>query len=297
MERALQFGIDLILYLQQFSPGWDPVFKALTFLGEEAFYLLLLPVIYWCFDKKAGIRLMMVFLFSAWVNATAKTLANQPRPFQYDSRVRALAKAGGGGLPSGHTQHTVVAWGFLAAWFRNKWILATALALMVLIPLSRLYLGVHFPTDLIGGYVLGAVILFSFLKIEPWASAWLAGRTAVVQAALAVGAPLFLIILFPGGDPSGPAAASTLMGACLGLMGEKRFVGFVIPSTWGRRLLILPVGLAALAAVYIGLKTAFNGLEPAAAFRFVRYFLVGFLVSFIGPWLFVRLGLARGAGK
>jgi len=94
-------------------------------------------------------------------------IVDQPRPFQYDSRVKALVHAGGGGLPSGHTQSAVAVWGYLASQVRSRklWILAGFL--MIGIPVSRLYLGVHFPTDLLGGYILGALLLILFLKLWP----------------------------------------------------------------------------------------------------------------------------------
>jgi len=72
----------------------------------------------------------------------------------------------GGGLPSGHTQGAVVVWGYLVSQFRRRtlWILAGFL--MIGIPLSRLYLGVHFPTDLLGGYILGALCLTIYSPIS-----------------------------------------------------------------------------------------------------------------------------------
>lgn len=60
---------------------------------------------------------LFFFLIWGYLNSAAKVLANQPRPFAYDHRVKAIVPAGGGGLPSGHTQSTVVLWGsFGAPW-------------------------------------------------------------------------------------------------------------------------------------------------------------------------------------
>ena len=88
-----------------------------------------MPLFYWCLDRRTGSRLFFLLLLSAYVNAVAKVLANQPRPFTYDPRVQALVKAGGGGMPSGHTQNAVVIWGFLAAWSGKKisWLIAAFL--------------------------------------------------------------------------------------------------------------------------------------------------------------------------
>ena len=136
--------------------SFDAFFAFFTFLGDEEFYLLALPLIYWSINRAVGVRLMVVFLLSGLVNQVAKHLAAQPRPFQYDSRVKEIVGAEGFGLPSGHTQSAVVVWGYLGTTVRKRWFWVLAGTLMVLTPLSRIYLGVHFPTDVLGGYVLGA---------------------------------------------------------------------------------------------------------------------------------------------
>jgi membrane-associated phospholipid phosphatase len=79
-------------------------------LGDKEFYLLFLPLIYWCVDRRTGVRLLFLLLVSVFINSAAKVLVHQPRPFHYDSRVEQIVEAYGGGLPSGHTQNTMVLW-------------------------------------------------------------------------------------------------------------------------------------------------------------------------------------------
>ena len=168
MEPILDWGIEVVLWFQQFSPALDLPFKLLTFMGQEEFFLLLLPLLYWCLDRRTGARLVVLFLFSSYLNAVIKILGAQPRPLDYaPDRVQPLWEQGGYGFPSNHTQSAVVVWGYLAAQFRRTWLWVVAGLLMVLIPLSRVYLGVHFPTDLLGGYVLGAIVLLLYLRLEP----------------------------------------------------------------------------------------------------------------------------------
>jgi len=114
VKPFLDWGIEVVLGFQQFSPALDLPFKGLTFMGNLEFFLVFMPLIYWCIDRRMGARLLVLFLISAYANAIAKVVADQPRPFQYDPRVKPLGHAAGGGLPSGHTQGTVVVWGYLA---------------------------------------------------------------------------------------------------------------------------------------------------------------------------------------
>lgn len=293
MHRILDWGIQVVLWFQQFSPACDIPFKALTFLGDETFYLLFMPLVYWCIDRRTGARLLFLLLFSAYLNETAKALAGQPRPFAYDQRVRPISHAVGGGMPSGHTQHAVVIWGYLAA--RRGGIISWLIAgfLIIGIPLSRVYLGVHFPTDLVGGYVLGVLILLLFLWLSPAVEDWLANIGFSQQLMISVFAPLLLILLNPAGGQNVLSMASTLMGVCSGFVLERRFVRFSCNGIWWKKTIRYLLGVAVLFGLWAGLKAVFNGLEPSGLFRFMRYSLVGLWGAAGAPWIFVRLKLAE----
>ena len=293
MTTLLDWGIGVVLWFQQFSPAFDLPFKALTFLGDETFYLVFMPVLYWCIDRRAGSRLFFLLLFSAYLNAIAKVLADQPRPFAYDPRVEAMVHAGGGGMPSGHTQNAVVVWGYLAARLDNKvaWLIAGIL--MIGIPLSRIYLGVHFPTDLIGGYLLGGIILFIYLSVAPRLEVWLGEQGFARQLLISLLGPLMLVVLNPGGDKYVLSMASILMGVCMGFVLERRYVGFSCKGPWRKRAIRYLLGVVVLFGLWGGLKVVFDGLEPAAPLRFIRYALVGLWGGGGAPWLFVKLRLAE----
>ena len=291
MEAILDWGTNVVLWFQQFSPTLDRPFEVFTFMGEEEFFLVLLPLIYWCLDRRTGARLLVVFLFSAYVNAAAKELANQPRPFEYSGLVQQLTEAGGGGLPSGHTQNTVVIWGYLASQLRRAWLWVIAALLMVLIPLSRVYLGVHFPTDLLGGYCLGAVLLLLYLWLEPVAEERLRAMGLISQLGLALVSLTLLLLLF--WETPGVTPAATLAGASVGFVLENRWVHFNSSGAWWRRVLRFMVGVAVLFCLWMGLGALFAGLEPTLLFRFLRYGLIGMWAGAGAPWVFVKAQLAE----
>lgn len=281
------------MWLQVLSPLLDWPFRVLTFLGNEGFYLVLLPFVYWCVDKRTGARLTFLFLLSAYVNSAAKELIHQPRPFEYDSRVKALVRAEGGGLPSGHTQHAVVVWSYLAMRLSRLWAWGIAVLLMIGIPLSRLYLGVHFPTDLLGGYILGILLLILYQQLEPRIEAVLAAKGMPWQLAVAILLPALLILLLPSGEKSGLTALATLMGIGVGMALEQQWVGFKSGGPGWKRVLRLLIGLAVSVGIWVGLKAAFEALEPEPLFRFIRYGLLGLWTALGAPWIFCRLGLVE----
>ena len=294
MEGIWDWGVGVILWLQQFSPALDLPFKFFTFMGEEPFFLLLLPLVYWCLDRRTGARLTVAFLLSAYTNGLVKALAAQPRPVDYaPDRVHPLWEIGGYGFPSGHTQNAVVVWGYLATQLRRTWMWIVAGLLLVFIPLSRVYLGVHFPTDLLGGYLIGAILLLLYLRFDPSVESWLKEKGLAWQLGAAVGAPALLMLLYP--TEGGITAAATLMGMAAGFALERRWVGFDVGGVWWRRAVRFLVGAAVLVGLYGGLRAAFSGLEPAFLFRLVRYVLVGLWGGVGAPWLFVRLGLAKAS--
>lgn len=292
MDGLLNWGIEVVLWFQQFSPGLDLPFKVLTFMGDEAFYLLFMPLIYWSIDRRAGAGLFILLLFSAYLNAVAKVIADQPRPFDYDPRVKALGHAGGGGLPSGHTQNAVVIWGYLAMRYRKMigWLIAGFL--MIGIPLSRIYLGVHFPTDLVGGYLLGVPILILFLWIAPRLENWLVLKGFAWQLVLALVLPILLILLNPAANRYVLSMIAALMGVAAGFVLERRFVRFSCHGLIWKRIIRYLLGVFILFGLWAGLRVAFASLEPAGLLRFIRYMLVGLWGGIGAPWLFVRLNLA-----
>lgn len=292
-EDILDWGIEVVLWFQQFSPALDLPFKGLTFLGNLEFFLIFMPLIYWCVERRTGARMLVLFLISAYLNTIAKVIASEPRPFQYDSRVRALVHAGGGGLPSGHTQSAVVVWGYLASQFRHRWLWVVAAFLMIGIPLSRLYLGVHFPTDLVGGYILGAILLVLYLCLALRVENWLVQKGVIWQMASTVLLAGMLILLNPKSSPHALSACGVLLGFGSAIILERRWVRFCTGNGLWKKILRYLAGMLVLVSLWMGLRSAFAGLEPAWGFRVARYALVGLWAGVGAPWLFVRLKLAE----
>ena len=292
METIWQAGIDLIQTVQSIhGPALDAVFKAITFMGEEEFFLVLLPLIFWCVDFAAGARLVVVFLLSAYVNFGFKDIFQHPRPFDLDPTVK-LHEAGGYGLPSGHSQSAVVVWGTIALEFRKRWLWIAAIVLMVLIGFSRIYLGVHFPTDVFAGWAMGAIVLALYLALGPRIEAWLQRVGLAWQLVVAVVLPLVLMLVHPTKDTTSPMAV--LMGLGAGAAASRHVAPYTAAGSLGKRALRFLVGVVGIFALYLGLSLLFPGEgEPLyLVLRVVRYALIGLWAGLGAPWLFLRLGLA-----
>ncbi len=296
MEAVWQWGINIIIAIQQVhGPLLDGFFTAITFLGDEQFYLVLIPAMVWCLDFRFGVRLAAFFLMASYINAGLKDLFQHPRPFVLEPGVK-LAEAEGYGLPSGHAQSAIVVWGTLAARWRSTWLLGLAIALIVLIGFSRVYLGVHFPTDVLAGWAVGGILIAIYLAAQPEVERWLSKLNLWWQVSLALAVPVALVLVHPTKDAV--TTLAPLSGAGLGFVLACRYVRFDPGGQWWRRLARFLLGIVVVLALYLGLKAVFPGEGSSLylVFRFLRYALMGLWVTLGAPWLFSLLRLT-GATK
>jgi hypothetical protein len=257
-------------------------------------YLIAALVILWCVDFKFGARLGVWFLASVVLNAGFKDWLKQPRPC--DLRPAVCVEAPGGyGLPSGHAQNALVFWGILADGLQTRRAWVSAIGLTTLIGFSRIYLGVHFPTDVLGGWLIGLVLLAAFNRVAPRLERALAFLSTGVQVLLAGLLAGLAVALDP--SPDIVAAAPGLAGFAAGLALSRRYVPFDAGGSYLRRLLRFGLGLLGVGVLYVGLWLLFpqEGEPFYFGFHLLRYGLVGLWVSFGALWVFRRLNLASGA--
>lgn len=164
--------IDITLFLQQFT-GFAPVMYLLSFLGQEEFYIVLIPLVYFVFSRTLGIRMLMLLLISTGLNILLKLAFHMPRPYWVDPRVQAFAIESTYGMPSGHAEISA-AIGFLLAFTLRKPRITILIGVLVfLVGVSRVFLGVHFASDVLVGWVLGVLTAWLFVSIAPSAERWL----------------------------------------------------------------------------------------------------------------------------
>jgi len=299
-----------------------------TFLGDEEFYLLVTPVLYWCIDTSLGIRTAMMLMFSSSVYTYGKWLFHTPRPAWISQRVTAYRADSSFGMPSGHSTNAVTIWGLLAESYRKKWFWGVAIGMMAMIGLSRIVLAVHFPHDVLTGWILGLVILFGFVKLEPKVLSWLAEWNIQTKMFIYFLTSLGLILIgvlvllplrgwsvpaewgqfaaqaFPGEEPFNLTSLSreiTLAGTFLGLAAGHTLLfsknGYATEGKWWELSLRYLLGVVGVFVIWAGLDAIFPDGETLVGyiFRYLRYTLVGFWITFLGPKVFIGLKLAKSS--
>ena len=318
MQSILDFGIRLIVAMQGWGDWLALPMKFFSFLGTEDFFLLTLPILYWCVDKMLGIRLAILLMFSTNINSAFKLAFHSPRPYWYNSSVQGLAEETSFGIPSNHAQNAVVVWGILAASLRKWWGWLVAVVLILMIGLSRLYLGVHFPQDVLIGWLIGGLIFWLTLRlwdpVAAWAKKQSAGRqvlTAFLASLTVALLPLIPFIWLRATNWQPPqdwavytmnalslqyvaTSAGTLFGLLVGLVWLAHQGGFQTKGLWWKLVLRYLLGIAGVLVIRYGLKFIFPDGETVLAYllRYLRYTLIGFWVTGGAPWAFIRLQLA-----
>ena len=291
MSQIYTWGIQFIQGMQAVGgPVLDGFFKGVTFLGDEEFFLLLFPFIFWCLDARFGAKLVYVLLIPGLINYGLKDLFAQPRPFVLQPGIN-LVEATGYGLPSGHSHLAVIIWGTIALKVKKTWGWIVAVLVMLLIGISRIYLGVHFPTDVLAGWAIGAVLLSLVVWVVPGIIRR-AGRISLILSLILIsGVTAGVLVLHPSKDLV--SVVAIFWGFSHGLLFLSRFFSLSCSGTLGKRIARYPTGLLVTLALYLGLKALFpeEGEQLYLLFRFVRYALLGLWIGLGAPLVFRLLRL------
>ena len=322
MDGILNSGIPTILLFQSFGDWLLAPMKFFSFLGTEDFYLLILPIVYWGFDAALGLRLGLMVTLTSGINTIFKFAFHLPRPYWVNTDVQAFSAETSFGAPSGHAQNALTVWGVWGTYARKAWVWGIVLIAILGISLSRTYLAVHFPFDTLLGWLIGLTLLVLFNNMWEPVSDWAKTQSMAKQIGAALLFSLVMLLVGVGvksmvGDWQMPVAweqnaaraggealdpfsisglitsSATLFGLLSGVAWIAPRGGYQVAPELKFRILQYLVGVVGIAIFYVGLKAIFPGGHNLIAFifRFIRYTLVGFWISGLAPFTFIKLKL------
>jgi membrane-associated phospholipid phosphatase len=305
--------------------------KIISSIGTEYFYMAVVMFAFWCLNEKAGFRLGLLVLVSAWANNVLKIIVDLPRPYEFYPLL-GLVSEPTRAFPSGHAQNSMTFWisaafcitsgiygkGSLFSKIKTigpcVWIFSCLMIL--LIGFSRIYLGVHYPTDVLGGWVFAFAVLLIFYFLEKPVSSILykapvtgSGEESApvyfsgkrLQLICAAASALIMTVLLPQDN----SLAAMLLGFCAGYSLMINNFPFVARNKvrFPQLCLRFAIGITGFGIIYLGLSYILpgnNSIFKDAAFlepyyelaRFIRYSLLGLWASAGAPRLFLKFGLA-----
>ncbi len=161
------FQLDILMYLQSIrNELLTSIFTFFTICTEVPVITVLTGILYWCINKKAGQRTLFALCGSLNINAGVKNFVKMPRPIGTEGlESLRVETATGYSFPSGHTQTATTFWTSMMCLFRKAWIYIVGILMILGAGISRLYLGVHWPMDVIVGWVFGIALSILFIKL------------------------------------------------------------------------------------------------------------------------------------
>ena len=277
----------------------------ISMFGEEMLMIAILGFLYWCFDKKAAKFIGTNIMVGLLVNPLAKNLALRRRPYFDNPGIKCLKpvdasadiydiSAQGYSFPSGHSTNSVILYGTFPLLWKRRVINILAVLIPLLVGISRFLLGVHYPTDVLAGWILGVCIVLLV--------SWLQKRVRNENILHL----LLFIAMLPGifycRTDDYFTGLGMMAGFFLAIPFEQRFVNFRETRNPLAALLRVLGGFA----VYFGSNTLlklpfskdFLESEAAAAFlvRSARYAIVVFLMIAVYPLLFGKIIRPKESG-
>ena len=296
--------MDLLYWLEGIRmPILNELMLAVTTLGEETAFLVVALVVFWCVDKKKGYYVMAVGFLGTMFNQILKLACRVPRPWVLDPNFKILEQAReaatGYSFPSGHTTSAVGTFGCLAVVAERKWWRIVCIALAVLVGFSRMYVGVHTPTDVLVGAAT-SLVLIGLLK-KPVLDGDIREMKSVIAAMVALSVLFLLYVSFwnfpmdmdAHNMESGVKNAYTMIGCLTGVaivyLVDVKYLHFPEKAVWWVQIIKIVVGLGLVLAVKEGLRAPLELVLPVYPARAVRYFLIVVMAGAIWPMSFARL--------
>ena len=290
------------------TPFLDTLMLIFTEFGNELLFIVAGMLMFWCIDKRQGYFILLTGFFGVYINQFLKITCRIPRPWVLDPSftiVEAAREAASGySFPSGHTQTAVGCYAALAVCRREKWVKAVGIIMALLIPFTRMYLGVHTPWDVAVSVIVALALIFILwpLFYEYGHQRKLMYPLMGVLTVMGV-AFLLYVLLYP--FPSdinltnyegAVKNAYKFLGCALGMWViyevDSRFIRFETKTaTWWAQIIKLAVGFGLLLVVMEGSKPLLNLIFKGNVIAdTVRYFLTVLFAGCVWPLTFKWFG-------
>lgn len=254
-------------------------FTSVSIMSETLFIFIFLAVLYWLYDKTKARRIAWFVLFNGVCNGVIKGIINMPRPFQLGVvRPIRIETATGSSFPSGHTQTATAFWSGCYDVLRTRATKILAIIMVTLTAISRMYLGVHWPMDVIGAIIFGLIFTY-------FASQLINENSEFTSTHIIVISSMLLIVLMVNVHEDLYKIVASLWGFSLGSYLEQQYIQFEYVKKRRVQVVRLMIGLLGIVFIYVAMDKIFESIKLV---EMIKYILICLWTTAGAPYIFKK---------
>ena len=296
--------IQFLLWFQKIreacGPTGEMLVNGVSMLSTVAVFVLFL--VYWCLDRKTGMFALMCFSAGQFLNQTCKAVFCIPRPWIRNTDIhpspQAIESASGYSFPSGHSQTAMSSYGALyVKGTASRWIRGILLVCIILVGLSRNYLGVHTPQDVLFGFGMGILSIVTVAYIQKHKEKLSGFRSVIAGICIVAVATAFVVLKqYPGSVEQAVLMKEDAMKA-YGFMAGTIVSAYYMPKnsfitdhlSIKQRIRRAVIGSVIIAPVYFGGDVLLAVFLPMEAALWICTFASALTGMLLVPYVFEKV--------
>ncbi|AJG57054.1 TPA: phosphatase PAP2 family protein [Bacillus cereus] len=257
-------------------------FKLVSSLANETLYLVIISFLYWCVSKRKAFHMIVMLCFSGYIGIMVKEFMKIPRPYTYDG-IEALYEksAAGYSFPSTHVQLSTTFWGSFMILCKKRIVWIIGIIFIILVAISRLYLRVHWLSDIIGAVLFSVIVVYLYTKV----TMGLSDRNFILLQRIILAVSLIMYVMTSQVDNL--KLLGVLTGSTIGIMLENHFINMNESNDFKMQVVKTVLGLSIMLIMQFILKKVIPDMY------YLRYAVTGITITFLCPFMFHMLRLKK----
>lgn len=257
-------------------------FKLVSSLANETLYLVIISFLYWCVSKRKAFHMIVMLCFSGYIGIMVKEFMKIPRPYTYDG-IEALYEksAAGYSFPSTHVQLSTTFWGSFMILCKKRIVWIIGIIFIILVAISRLYLRVHWLSDIIGAVLFSVIVVYLYTKV----TMGLSDRKFILLQRIILAVSLIMYVMTSQVDNL--KLLGVLTGSTIGIMLENHFINMNENNDFKMQVVKTVLGLSIMLIMQFILKKVIPDMY------YLRYAVTGITITFLCPFMFHMLRLKK----
>ncbi len=260
--------------------------KLVSIIANETLYLIVISISYWCISKRKAFHMIVMLCFSRYIGIMVKEFMKIPRPYTYDG-IEALYEksAAGYSFPSTHVQLSTTFWGSFMILCKKRIVWIIGIIFIILVAISRLYLRVHWLSDIIGAVLFSVIVVYLYKKV----TMELSDRKFILLQRIILAVSLIMYVMTSQVDNL--KLLGVLTGSTIGIMLENHFINMNESNDFKMQVVKTVLGLSIMLIMQFILKKVIPDMY------YLRYAVTGITITFLCPFIFHMLRLKNVSSK